>query len=702
MVQLSISPTENATKCLAEYNVGSQKSTAYYGRTFINIDGQGGSIKSDYNSSDYFFYRQGEQVPDDPKQSMYLCNLAYRRVGILKSTLDIMADFVSGGVKIVHKNKKIEKFYEAWANHVKFDNLCERFANYLFRLGTVFPYRVYGTIPVLKEKEWNKIYSKTIDDMPIVEKRRIPVSYSFLNPIDVEAMNGQYATFNIEPSFRLKLHRMNTYAVNQLFLQDNNRRVLDKNIVTDIPSNIIEAIKNRKNFIDLDKDNLSVYYYKKDNWEIWPFPMIHAILSDLIHLDKLNLADRSALDGAISNIRLWRLGVLTDNPQTTILPQPAAINKLRNILANNVGGGTIDLVWGPELDFKESNTQVHNFLGSEKYNHVMSCIYSGLGIPPVLSGKDSGGFNNNYISMRILVERLKYGRRILKEFLMKEFKIINKAMGFNIMPKIQFTNMNIGDESTEKKLLIDLMDRDIISSEAVLDRFDFFDDVERAKIKRNMRMRGKTIPSKASPYHNPQTEHELKKIILQSGGVAPSEVGLKLLPREDGEHTALEQRIKLANTKQFTPKNSEGRPKGKTDSKPRQQRKDKVRTTASQFITSFIWANDALKRIGDIMYPALCDILKHKNLREFTNNEFDEYETNKFAILSQCKSNTEVTSEVVYNILDMSPKPSVQIMKSYNKLLDRFIKLNNRKPTVDEDRQIKASSYSLMQNKQEI
>ena len=75
----------------------------------------------------------------------------------------------------------------------------------------------------------------------------------------------------------------------------------------------------------------------------------------------MKLADISALDGAISNIRLWSLGDL-DNK---ILPTKAAINKLRNILASNVGGGTMDLVWGPELKFTESSTQVFRFLGKE-------------------------------------------------------------------------------------------------------------------------------------------------------------------------------------------------------------------------------------------------------------------------------------------------------------------------------------------------
>lgn len=700
--------TLNNPKLIEEY--GSSHGSFYYGRTFNPGPDANVSIRSDTNHSDYYAYRPGEQICDDPKQSMNLCNLAYRRVGLVSNTVNVMSEFISSGIRLVHKNKKTEKFYEAWADHINLDHVSERFANYLFRLGTVFPYRIYGKIPVIKEKEWSKVTNseKSKADLPTIEKRRIPIAYSFLNPMSIDVVGGQYSTFNLEPRYILKFNKMNTTTINQLFLRDENRQVTDKNNIPEIPTDIVDALKAKKRFVELNPENLSVYSYKKDDWDPWAFPMLHPILSDLVRLDKLNLADSCALDGSISNIRLWNLGILTDNPQTTILPQPAAINKLRNILANNVGGGTIDLVWGPELSFKESNTQVHNFLGSEKYTHVMTCIYSGLGIPPVLSGQDSGGFNNNYISMRILIERLKYGRRVLKEFLTKELKIINKAMKFGVMPKVQFSNMNIGDEASEKKLLMDLMDRDVISSETVLDRFDFFDDVERAKIKRSMKSRGSTMPEKASPYHNPQTEQDLKKIILQGGGVAPSEVGIDLLPKKPGEKTKMEQMAKLAKvnktatspvSEKFAPKNPNGRPKNATDSKPRKQRKDKIRTKASQFITDFVWANDALKKIGDIIYPALCSILKHKNLREFTEKEFAEYEYNKFAILSKCVANSHIAIDTVYNILETEPRVPENMIKSYDQLLDKFIKLNNRKPVVDEDRQIKASAYSLTKDK---
>jgi hypothetical protein len=77
-----------------------------------------------------------------------------------------------------------------------------------------------------------------------------------------------------------------------------------------------------------------------------PSPMVSAILGDLQLLQKMKLADLAALDGAISCIRVWKLG----NIEARIMPTEVAINRLAEMLCNNVGGGVMDLVWGPEIE----------------------------------------------------------------------------------------------------------------------------------------------------------------------------------------------------------------------------------------------------------------------------------------------------------------------------------------------------------------
>jgi hypothetical protein len=65
---------------------------------------------------------------------------------------------------------------------------------------------------------------------------------------------------------------------------------------------------SKKKVIALDPNLVSSYYYKKDDWKDWANPMLYSILDNLVTLEKMRLADLAALDGAISNIRLWKLG----------------------------------------------------------------------------------------------------------------------------------------------------------------------------------------------------------------------------------------------------------------------------------------------------------------------------------------------------------------------------------------------------------
>ena len=192
--------------------------------------------------------------------------------------------------------------------------------------------------------------------------------------------------------------------------------------------------------------------------------MIYAIMDDINIIEKLKLADLAALDGAISNIRIFKLG----NLEHKIAPTKAAAAKLSNILQNNVGGGTMDLIWGPDIELLESKTNVHQFLGEAKYTPHLNSVYAGLGIPPTLTGTyGAAGTTNNFISLKTLTQRLEYGRQVLVQFWQKEIEMLQKAMGFRYPAKIEFDRMDLSNEEAEKALLIQLADRNLVSEELV-------------------------------------------------------------------------------------------------------------------------------------------------------------------------------------------------------------------------------------------
>ena len=149
-----------------------------------------------------------------------------------------------------------------------------------------------------------------------------------------------------------------------------------------------------------------------------------------------------------------------------------------------------------------------------KYNSVLNSIYAGLGVPPTLTGMagNGGGFTNNFISLKTLVERLQYGRSLLVNFWQKEIEVVRKAMGFRRPAYVQFDQMNLSDDTAEKNLLLQLADRDIISHETILERFKEIPTVEKIRLKREMKSRDRDdSPNKAGPYHNPNMTMRLKR-----------------------------------------------------------------------------------------------------------------------------------------------------------------------------------------------
>ena len=431
--------------------------------------------------------------------------------------------------------------------------------------------------------------------------------------------------------------------------------------------------------------------------------MIYAIMDDLTVVEKLKLADMAALDGAVSNIRIFKLG----NLEHKIAPTKAATAKLAQILGNNTGGGTMDLIWGPDIELLESNSNVHQFLGEGKYIPHMNAVYAGLGIPPTLTGTfGAAGTTNNFISLKTLTQRLQYGRDVLMRFWENEIMLVQKAMGFKYPAKIEFDRMDLSDENSEKALLIQLADRNLISDELLQTKFGFDPDMEKSRLNRETRERkSDRMARKSGPWHDPQLENGLKKIALQSGTVTPSQVGLELEKKKTGEKTALELKTppappvgsptKLANDSQESLPQvpGQGRPKMSKDTEKRKTKVFKPQTGAS----IMIWASKAQDKINEIINPVLLEFYNKKNLRSLSSMEFQEAEETRTKILFGLQPMSKIDNESItsaFSNIDTSATQNTLIeyknwLKSIEQTLDQSL-------SVDDQKQAKASFYSLV------
>ena len=570
---------------------------------------------------------------------------AYDKVGIIRNIVDLMGDFGSQGISVVHSDRTAEKFFKQWFKKVDGKERSERFLNNLYRTGNVIVYRSNATVTPELNTFMKSVGNDIKVELPNVTRNVIPFRYNFFNPMSVNMKNSGLSLFVGSKRFSIS---------NSVISDVYKKGQIPQEILKTLPPAARRSIENGDKEIPLEPDRLSVHYYKKDDWQVWANPMIYAILDDIIMLEKMRLADLSALDGAISNIRLWTLGSLDHK----ILPNKAAINKLRDILASNAGGGTMELVWGPELSYTESNSQVYKFLGSEKYNSVLNSIYAGLGVPPTLTGMagNGGGFTNNFISLKTLVERLQYGRSLLVDFWQKEIEVVRKAMGFRRPAYIQFDQMNLSDDTAEKNLLLQLADRDIISHETILERFKEIPTVEKIRLKREMKDRDRDdSPNKAGPYHNPQHDHEIEKIALNKDLLDDEYLEEKGLPLrdiivEDNPKKEENPAVPKIEERDEMPSEKNGRPPNSIDTKPRKQRVEKPRT-APGLADLIDWSQDSYNKISECVTMAFLKANNKKNLRQVTKAELFDVERIKFDVLTNLDLLCEVNDNVIHQHL---------------------------------------------------
>jgi len=639
IITWSDSDSSSKEKAFAQFAEAGENYTgvsrANHYREFKDIESSR-SVRPGHSFRDYYAFRPEERPPSKQKRIIKMCMDAYDKVGIVRNVIDLMGDFGCQGVSIVHENKSVEKFYQQWFKKVNGKERSERFLNTLYRTGQVIAYRSFANITPDIAKYIKSMGSEITVEVPNFEKNVIPWRYTFFNPLTIEAKDGNINLFLGKRDLEVSV---NTFLDN---FKDGN---VSEKILNSLPPDIQSKIRKGERKISLDKERLSVSFYKKDDWNNWSNPLIYAILDDIIMLEKMRLADMSALDGAISNIRLWTLGDL----DYKILPNKSAINKLRDILASNVGGGTMDLVWGPELKFTESQSQVYKFLGSEKYQSVLNSIYAGLGVPPTLTGiaGQSGGFTNNFISLKTLVERLQYGRDQLTAFWEKECEIVRKAMGFRKSPYIVYDQMSLSDESSEKNLLIQLADRDIISHETILERFKEIPQVEKMRLKREDKDRNKeNLPEKASPFHNPNHQKDMEKIEKQG------EINEKIQVKKESQK----------------PVNPNGRPQNKIDEGPRKKRTEtpKSKPGVAELI---VWANEKYETISALINNAYLSSQGKKNMRQLTRAEVKDIEQLKLDILSNIKLLGECSEEEIVNCINRkvaTPNSLRNSLKSQN------------------------------------
>lgn len=176
-----------SSESMSEYTLIEHSSAMRrYGLNYSNLDGNTGG-RPGLTRSDYDFFRPDEAVPKHVKGIIRRAEDIYQRVGLVKNVIDLMGDFGSQGISLVHKNKRIERFYRTWFKKVKGKERSERFLNNLYKTGNVVINRQTGKLSLKVADSLYKAVASPdlqindIDDIKL-EKREIPWKYTFIDP----------------------------------------------------------------------------------------------------------------------------------------------------------------------------------------------------------------------------------------------------------------------------------------------------------------------------------------------------------------------------------------------------------------------------------------------------------------------------------------------------------------------------------------
>ncbi len=659
-----------------------------------------------FNKADRALQRPEEELPVGHAAIISTCQAIYKKVGMIRNIIDLMADFASEGLEIKHPIKSQQRFYESWARRVDIPDRAHNFMKLLLRDGNTVVRRKTALISKPMAKEMSKaeanLFADEVIGLPTVEealvsekpekigketqktkKGEIPWQYTFISASVVEKIGGEIGRFFGGERIALRIPVQLRRAI---LKKRKNKAELEE--IKRLPQEVVDAVKKSKKndtLVGLDPSKMYVDYYQKDDWEDWGTPFLYGILEDIMLKEKMKLADLAALDGVINVTRVWKLG----DHKEKILPTKAAVDRLLGILQENVGGGQKDIVWDSMISMEVEYPPIDKILGDEKYRAVNRDIMKGLGIPEALVGGVDLATRNAetaFVQLKTLIERLQYVRGKCIRWLQNELAMVANAMGFKTVPTISFENMSLRDEAAEKQLLIQLADRGIISDRAIHEIFglDFETELQRIREEQKIRDNDPKILEKSNPYYRSTTQLELQhefKMELErmKQGASPggSDEGGGDNPNGDQPRDSGD--------------NEAGRPPNSTDTVPRDTRTEKTLSVYK------VVAEVAMAKIDKIMDPLYLKTCGAKDMRGLGKGQTKELERAKMSVLATIGFGDVVTRKLINERSTAEYSSLVKIFnKSFEDTLLRHADLLGEPAKLNERRSIAASTWASL------
>ncbi len=469
--------------------------------------------------------RNGIISSEEIKNRIASCREAYENVGIIGNIIDIMVDFALEDFTIVHPSKTIQNFYINWARDIGLVMLAEQILKSIYRDSNVPILTFRGQMPQDKINELKRVIAaksnKQMTNTPTSDL--MPLGYKILDILRLEKYGSELLGTT---SFRYVI------PSEEIDWLKNPSTPIQQQQATKLSNALgpeaFELLK--KGLWYLEPDRINMLYYKKDSYRRWANPMLWRVMSDVKFKKLLRDMDISVAESVCNTLTVVKLGKVEEK----LVPSPEKYTAFANLL--KIPSKSKTIVWDNLIDIQAVYPPVDKILGEEKYRQVNNDILSGCGIPEILvNGTGGGNYSAGYLSVRTLLERLETGRTVLLQWINEQMQQVADAMGFRKPAWVKMRFMSLQDEEVEKRMMLELADRNMLSYRTLIERFGENFDIEVERMKEEDALRKqveKDSPftllktGKFGPLHNdgPLT---ILDFIGQDGQTTPTPPGAK-------------------------------------------------------------------------------------------------------------------------------------------------------------------------------
>lgn len=625
-------------------------------------------ISTTNTSSDLFARSKSLKVSD----KISLCRSAYYNVGIVGNVIDIMTDFALEGFMIAHESEAAERLFVRWAKKVKLYETMEEILRNVFRDGNV-PIIHYNasvsadSVSKMKKAVAGRACAADLFSTPEAEDAVIPYKFRVLDVL------------------KLKEDGMDIFGRQQYYYLFDGDDVLNTLKKKDPETQqLVEALRKQMGDLVWQKfkttgyfplPDLDIIFYKKDAYSTWAIPMLWRVIDDLKFKTTLRNMDISIAESITNAVQIFKIGDVKNG----FRPTPAMYTKLMDMLRNPSKSKTI--VWDDLISLESDYPNTGQILGSDKYDEVNADLLAGIGISPVLVGKEGGAYANSFLSCRTLLERLETARNKALRWIEPYLLQVTRALKFRKPPHVKFANMSLRDETAEKKMLLELADRNVISYRTLIEHFGENFDIEIRRMRKEDDLR------KRMEEKYPNT---LKKL----GKFGPTDQGLgdeKEIPSQQGSQ----------GDKGGRPEN-EGKPGAPVD-KQEVQRDTKPKGMAASELRSLRKeAYKAFMQIKKVIAKQVADS-RDVSVSELNDVEVSEIGNISMEVMARFEDIKNINQnnivDAVFYRITAPAKLDRCVKQVYKQLLKRYRKRTGKTPSEKQRDKLRSSAWSICNSK---